>query len=198
MARHRFERDVATDSQYSFRISLCLILPQARHIRLFLQMLSISISQSKLITTSDFAWGTAEAQSVTLSFWAYPARREPLAARLPTTLGPDLIRSTYSIPVASTWTRIIVTIPGDTLGTNGQTAMWWAILFFDLGCGTSFAGGRGMDGGKLRRCHGRSQCSHTNGAAFNVTGVKLEIGSVATPYNRQSLAKSMADCQRYY
>ena len=38
----------------------------------------------------------------------------------------------------------------------------------------------------------------TNGAGFYVTGVKLEIGSVATPYNRQSLAKSMADCQRYY
>ena len=38
----------------------------------------------------------------------------------------------------------------------------------------------------------------TNGATFYVTGVKLEIGSVATPYNRQSLAKSMADCQRYY
>ena len=38
----------------------------------------------------------------------------------------------------------------------------------------------------------------TNGATFNVTGVKLEIGSVATPFNRQSLAKSMADCQRYY
>ena len=38
----------------------------------------------------------------------------------------------------------------------------------------------------------------TNGAIFNVTGVKLEIGSVATPFPRQSLAKSMADCQRYY
>ena len=31
-----------------------------------------------------------------------------------------------------------------------------------------------------------------------MTGVKLEIGSVATPFNRQSPAKSMADCQRYY
>ena len=39
----------------------------------------------------------------------------------------------------------------------------------------------------------------TNGATFYVTGVKLEIGMiVSTPFNRQSLAKSMADCQRYY
>jgi hypothetical protein len=35
-------------------------------------------------------------------------------------------------------------------------------------------------------------------ATMSFTGVKLEIGSVATPFNRQSLAKSMADCQRYY
>jgi hypothetical protein len=34
--------------------------------------------------------------------------------------------------------------------------------------------------------------------AGTLTRVKLEIGSTATPFNRQSLAKSMADCQRYY
>jgi hypothetical protein len=34
--------------------------------------------------------------------------------------------------------------------------------------------------------------------AGTLTRVKLEVGSVATPFNRQSLAKSMADCQRYY
>lgn len=33
---------------------------------------------------------------------------------------------------------------------------------------------------------------------WSISNVKLEIGSVATPFNRQSLAKSMADCQRYY
>ena len=60
----------------------------------------------------------------------------------------------------------------------------------------------------VQRAHGRAanylgatgavSVVATNGANFYVTGVKLEIGSVATPFNRQSLAKSMADCQRYY
>jgi hypothetical protein len=45
---------------------------------------------------------------------------------------------------------------------------------------------------------GAQSIVNTNAAIFNVTGVKLEIGSVATPFPRQSLAKSMADCQRYY
>ena len=44
----------------------------------------------------------------------------------------------------------------------------------------------------------QSASSRPTARAFFLTGVKLEIGSVATPFNRQSLAKSMADCQRYY
>ena len=32
----------------------------------------------------------------------------------------------------------------------------------------------------------------------SVGKVKLEIGNIATPFNRQSLAKSTADCMRYY
>ena len=55
-----------------------------------------------------------------------------------------------------------------------------------------------MGVGELRWRKRRVNIVATNGATLALTGVKLEIGSVATPFNRQSLAKSMADCQRYY
>ena len=71
---------------------------------------------------------------------------------------------------------------------------------FDLGSGSTMraataAWGAGNKVG-VTGCGQRRRGSTAR--AFYVTGVKLEIGSVATPYNRQSLAKSMADCQRYF
>jgi hypothetical protein len=74
-----------------------------------------------------------------------------------------------------------------------------AALFFDLGSGANARGPANAWASANRvGANGAVSVVAVNGASFYVTGVKLEIGSVATPYNRQSLAKSMADCQRYY
>ena len=106
----------------------------------------------------------------------------------------------YSIPVANVWTKIAVNIPGDTVGTkwlmsgNGVGAY----LRFELGGSTTYRAAAGWQSGNLVGVTGSVSVVGTNGANFYLTGVKLEIGSVATPFNRQSLAKSMADCQRYY
>ena len=149
---------------------------------------------------SDFAWGTANAQSVTLSFW--------VSASLTGTFGGSIqnyavTRSypfSYSIPTANVWTKIVITIPGDTTGAwvmsgNGGSA----VLSFSLGMGsTRSAAANAWAAGNYLSVPGAVSVVGTNGASFSLTGVKLEIGSVATPYNRQSLAKSLADCQRYY
>ena len=71
-------------------------------------------------------------------------------------------------------------------------------LAFDLRSGAIIAAAGAWAGRRYRGVTGAVSVVATNGATFDVTGVKLEIGSVATPFNRQSLAKSMADCQRYY
>ena len=150
---------------------------------------------------SDFAWGTTGAQPVTLSFLAYSNQTGVFSGALNN--GVPATRAypfSYSIPTANLWTRIVITIPGDTTGTwtMGGNATG-ALLMFDLGNGSNF---RALAGawtvGDIRGANGSVSIVGTNGAYFYLTGVKLEIGSVATPYPRQSLAKSMADCQRYY
>ena len=77
--------------------------------------------------------------------------------------------------------------------------MW---VVFDFGSGSTYRGASGATTGwtssNLRGVTGTAQPVNTVSANIFLTGVKLEIGSVATPFNRQSLAKIMADCQRYY
>jgi len=150
---------------------------------------------------SDFAWGTASAHPVTLSFWAISSLTGTFSGTANNQNSP--FRSypfTYSIPAANTWTRITVTIPGDTAGAWNMTGNLIGLtIFFDLGCGANGRGPANAWGtGNLVGANGAASLVATNGATLSLTGVKLEIGSVATPFNRQSLAKSMADCQRYY
>ena len=149
---------------------------------------------------SDFAWGTANAQPVTLSFWALSSKTGSFSGSIQNYAGTRSYPFTYSIPTATTWTKIVVTIPGDTGGAWVMTGNGGGVqVVFDLGSGATYRGPAGAWGnGNFIGATGAVSIVATNGAAFYVTGVKLEIGSVATPYNRQSLAKSMADCQRYY
>jgi Collagen triple helix repeat (20 copies) len=151
---------------------------------------------------SDFAWGTASAQPVTLSFWANASVAGMFGGAIfnypvPATRSYPF---TFSIPVAGVWTKIAVTIPGDTAGTWVMAGNAAALgIGFDLGSGANFRGAAGAwVTGNLRGVTGTQSIVASNGGALNLTGVKLEVGNVATPFNRQSLAKSMADCQRYY
>jgi hypothetical protein len=147
---------------------------------------------------SDFQWGTANAQAVTLSFLA----QSSLTGTFSGVVG-NAVRSypfTYSLPTANTWTKIAVTIPGDTgaTWTLSGNAMGVSVNF-DLGSGATYRGPAGAWGaGNWVGANGAVNVVAVSGAAFYVTGVKLEIGNAATPFNRQSLAKSMADCQRYF
>ena len=149
---------------------------------------------------SDLMWGTASAQPVTLSFWA----RSSLTGTFSGCVGNYASTRSYpfifSILAANTWTKIVLTVPGDTAGTWVMSGNAGSIsVIFDLGTGTTYRGpANAWASANYVGATGAVSVVSTNGALFYVTGVKLEIGSVATPFNRQSLAKSMADCQRYY
>ena len=153
---------------------------------------------------ADFAFSTASAQPITLSFWvwtsglSYPAT---LSGAIRNYANTRSYPFTYSVSAGGgAWTYISVTIPGDTGGTwvtSGNAG--GMLVFFDLGSGATFRAPAGAwIGGNFAGANGAANVVAANGAVFKITGVKLEVGSVATPFNRQSLAKSMADCQSYY
>ncbi len=149
---------------------------------------------------SDFAWGTASAQSVTLSFWARSSLTGTFSGVIQNYGSTRSYPFSYSLPTANTWAKIAVTIPGDTTGTWVMSGNGGAVnVRFDLGSGATYRTSAGAwASSDYVGVTGAVSVVSTNAATFYVTGVKLEIGSVATPYNRQSLTKSMADCQRYY
>jgi hypothetical protein len=157
---------------------------------------------------SDLGFGAAGAQSVTVSFWARSSLTGNFSFALfsPNTVTTGVYRvyvTTYSLPTANTWTKIVITIPGDT--TN--PAAWPLVglgpglyLGFDLGSGSSIQTSTlnaWQTTAAFVATSGVKLCA-TNGANWAITGLKLEAGSVATAFPVEDLARKLARCQRYF
>jgi hypothetical protein len=149
---------------------------------------------------SDFMWGTANAQPATLSFWASSSVTGTFSGAIQNAAETRSYPFSFTISTTGAFAKFVIPIPGDTSGawvmSGNANSMY---VMFDIGNGANFRGpANAWASANYWGVTGSIRATTTNGVALNITGVKLEIGSVVTPYNRQSLAKSMADCQRYY
>jgi hypothetical protein len=149
--------------------------------------------------TADLAWGTANAATVTLSFWVRSSLTGSFSGAVKNSASNRTYPFSYTVSSANTWTNISVTIPGDTTGTWLTTNGIGISILWNIGTGSTYltAGGAWTstfsDG-----VTGSVNVLGTNGATFYITGVQLEAGSVATPFERRPYGTELALCQRYY
>jgi len=150
--------------------------------------------------TADLAWGTSNAKTVTLSFWAYSSLTGTFGGYLGNSAFNRLYPFTYTISSANTWTQISVTITGDTSGTwIGATSGIGMYVGFILGIGSTYGGGTANAWNTTKwGATGITNVVATNGATFYITGVQLEKGSTATSFDYRPFSTELTLCQRYY
>jgi hypothetical protein len=148
---------------------------------------------------ADLAWGTANAQTVTLSFWVRSSVTGTFGGALRNSANNRSYPFTYSISVANTWEQKSVTIPGDTTGTWLTTTGIGIVVNFSLMAGTNFAGTAGAwAAAGVQGATGQVQLATTLNATWYITGVQLEKGSTATSFDYRPYGTELALCQRYY
>jgi hypothetical protein len=148
---------------------------------------------------SDLDWGTAAAKTVTLSFWVRSSLTGTFSGALS---NGGLDRSypfTYTISSANTWEQKTITIVGDTTGTWPSTNATGMRLSFSLGSGSNFLGTAGAwNANNNAGATGETAVIGTLNATWYITGVQLEVGSVATPFERRPYGQELQLCQRYF
>ena len=148
---------------------------------------------------SDLAWGSASAATITLSFFVRSSLTGTFGGALSNSAGDRSYPFTYTISSANTFEYKTVTIPGDTTGTWLTTNGIGILVSFGLGTGTSRSGTAGSwMAGIAYSATGATSVVGTNGATFYITGVQLEKGATATPFENRLYGTELALCQRYY
>ena len=147
---------------------------------------------------TDLNWGTSNAQTITLSFWARSSLTGTFGGSVQNSASNRSYPFTYTIGSANTWEYKTITIPGDTSGTWLTTNGIGIKLNFNLGNGSSFSGSAGAwAAANYHSASGVVSVVGTSGATLYITGVQLEANTTATPFENLQYGQQLALCQRY-
>jgi hypothetical protein len=150
------------------------------------------------LNTMDLAWGTAAARSVTLSFWVRSSVSGTFGGAITNSAINRSYPFTYVINATNTWEYKTVSLAGDTTGTWLNDTSIGIRVFFALGTGSTLAGPAGAWAGtEYRGATGQTNLISTLNATWFLTGVQLEAGTVASPFERRDYGRELIMCQRY-
>jgi hypothetical protein len=151
------------------------------------------------LNCTDLGWGTANAKTITISFWVRSSLTGTFGGSIFNNAGNRSYPFSFTISSANTFEQKSVTIAGDTTGTWLTTNGRGLCLFFNLGSGATNSGTAGAWAGTFYAAPtGATSVVGTNGATFYITGVQLEVGSQATSFDYRQYGTELALCQRYF
>ena len=148
---------------------------------------------------SHLEWGTANAKSVTLSFWVRSSVTGTHSGALGNSGDARAYPFSFTVSSADTWEYKTISIAGDTSGTWLDTNGIGIKVNFNLGAGSNHLAAAGSwTTGEIVGATGSVSVVGTASATFYITGVQLEVGETATDFEHRSFGDELAKCQRYY
>jgi len=146
--------------------------------------------------------GTANAQSLTLSFWVKSTKTGTFIVELYDEDNTRQISKSYTVSVTNTWEFKTVTFAGDTTGAFDNDNGSSLVLNFWLGAGTTFTSGTlntsWAASTTANRAVGQVNIADSTSNDFLITGVQLEVGTSATDFEFLPIDVDLVRCLRYY
>ena len=150
--------------------------------------------------TAHLGFGTSSAKAITISFWVKSSLTGTFGCVVSNHNESRCYVKEYTINSANTWEKKALTVSGDTSGTwenNSNTVSLQVIWSMGTGTDRESAADTWHSSSEFQT----SNCTNligTAGATWQITGVQLELGSVATDFEHRSYGEELALCQRYY
>ena len=194
-ATHEQSTDAPSGFQNSYKVS-CTVA-DATPLASENEMLSYKLEGYDV---SQLDYGTSSAKTVTLSFWVKSTVTGAYGVQFfSSSTSPSALKS-YNISSASTWEYKTIRLDGDTITPFPSGSVQALTILFHLACGpddiTSEYEWTSESG--FRSVTGQANVFATTSDTFQITGVQLEVGDTATPFEHRSYGQELALCQRFF